>query len=107
MTQHHSFRRILIGVSAVVVALGAATAEAGNYQDHVVADTTRHTIGHSEAIRPQASKAADDVAENRQQAGSYQSHVLPHTTRRDVRVQSHAVPDSDNVAVNHTKRWLR
>lgn len=107
MIQHHSFRRILVSVSAVVVALGAATAQAGNYQDHVVADTTRHTIGHSETIRPQASRAAGDVAENRHQAGSYQSHVLPHTTPRDVRVPSHATANSDDVAVNHTRRWLR
>lgn len=107
MTPHHSFRKIIISVSAALVALAAVTAQAGSYQDHVIASSTRHTVGHSDAIRPQANKAADDAAESRVQAGNYQSRVLPHTTRRDVRVQSHATVISDDVAMNHPKGWLR
>lgn len=105
MTQHHSFRKIIISVSAVLIALGAATAQADSYQDHTIANTTRHTV--DSVTRPQANKAADDVAESRVQTGNYQSHVLPRTTRRDVRVQSHATVSSDDVAMNHPKGWLR
>ncbi len=86
MTHRNLFRSITLTAGAALIGLASANAQAhafaGNYQDHVLPSTTRHT-SNAHQDRSHAHYARVAEANGRVQAGNYQDHVVPHATRRN------------------------
>lgn len=85
MTNRNLFRSIALTTGAALIGLAGANAQAhvaaGNYQDHVLASTTRHTA--TEQHQRSNAHYARAVADNsRVEAGNYQDYATPHATRR-------------------------
>lgn len=108
MTHRNLFRRIAVTAGAAVIGLTAANADAhafaGNYQDHVLPQTTRHTaeVHHARSAEHYARAAQ---ANSRIEGGNYQDHVVHSGTRRTAdaiasqgQAQSHEVAMSSHGA---------
>lgn len=96
MTHRNLFRSIAITTGAALIGIAGASAQAqvsaGNYQTHVVADTTRHSAeDHSASTQRDYRRVAKDNAAV--QPGNYQTHVVPRSTRRTA--------DTNTAGVHH------
>lgn len=98
MTHRLSIRRMTMSIGVVVVALLAGTAHAGNYQDHVLPSTTRHTVEHNNT-QPVADTSAHRTMGDRVPVGNYQMHAPLDTTRRDHPTPGAMTADSRDVAM--------
>lgn len=90
MTQRHSIRYIALAAAASIFTLVGVNAQAavpaGNYQDHVLPSTTRHTAGDQANNVDAASRTVPSHPSVAR--GNYQDHVLPRTTRRTAHQQA-------------------
>ncbi|WP_423821485.1 hypothetical protein V5738_14200 [Salinisphaera sp. SPP-AMP-43] len=96
MTHRNLFRSIALTTGAALIGIAGANAQAqvsaGNYQTHVVSDTTRHTAEHHDvSAHSDYRRVAKDNAAV--QSGNYQTHVMPRSTRRTA--------DADSVDGRH------
>lgn len=86
MTHPKLFRSVAIAAGVAVIGLAGANAQAhvvaGNYQDHVLPNTTRH-VGHSDHPQPRAHYAGNVAENSHVEAGNSQGRVLPRSTRHD------------------------
>lgn len=97
MFTRNPLRHVALVAGAAMISLVALNANAGvvagNYQDHKLPSTTRHTA------HAQTSQASDRysriVNENaRVHAGNYQDHVLPRSNRRNAAVEASGTQQS-------------